>query len=111
MPVTVEAAKMNTKQEMILLAGLCALLVLLSLAGLVWTFVAGLLYPQITMDGLLLALVCLAMGGVFTVMLLWQASSAGWLEALKQRLARRKGEASAPAQPGGSGGASQGKPE
>jgi hypothetical protein len=61
------------------LAVLSAVLVALSLLGLVGDFVSGLMGPHITMDGLLLLLVCLMMGGLFTLMLLLIAKEAGWL--------------------------------
>lgn len=95
---------MNPKREALLLMALCAVLVLASLGGLVFGFTAGLFYPQIDMDGLLLLLVSLSMGGVFSLMLLWLANDAGYLEPIKARLKRKAREAEAapakvPAQP------------
>jgi len=82
---------MDLKKELLVLAGFCLVVVLLSLAGLVWIFAAGMiqigLQPpsfQADMDGLLLLLVCLSMAGVFAAMLLWIAWDAGWLEVLRR---------------------------
>lgn len=96
---------MNPKREALLLMALCAVLVLASLGGLVFGFTAGLFYPQMDMDGLLLLLVALSLGGVFSLMLLWLANDAGYLEPIKARLKRKPREteaapaAKAPAQP------------
>lgn len=72
---------MNPKREQVVLAGLCLLVMLLSLAGLVWAFLTGLLYPHLNMDGLLLVLICLTMAGVFKLMFFSVAKSAGWFDA------------------------------
>jgi len=58
------------------LIAICAVVVLLAVAGLVWTFATGL---EFNIDGLLMLAVCLMMGGVFSLMLLLLVKEAGWL--------------------------------
>ncbi len=70
---------MSAPRDVLILAALCAVIVLLSLLGLVWAFAAGLLYPHILLDGLLLVMICLMMAGIFSLMLLLLAKEAGWL--------------------------------
>jgi len=53
---------------MIEVAIIAIVMILLSVLGLVWDFASGLLGSG--MDGILLLLVCLAIGGVFTLQLL-----------------------------------------
>lgn len=56
-------------------------MVLLSVLGVVWDFVSGLIFSGV--DGILLLLVCLMIGGVFSLQILYlayerrKASSAG----------------------------------
>jgi hypothetical protein len=87
-----DTATMDPKREYLILAGICLFMMLLSLAGLVWAFFAGLLWPQIDMDGLLLALVCLTLAGVFQLLFFHLAKLAGWFDAwaLPGKLFRRK---------------------
>ncbi len=73
---------MTPKHEQLVLALLCLSITLLSLGGLVWAFPAALLAPQITMDGLLLVLVCLTMAAIFGAMFYTIAKRLGWLAAL-----------------------------
>ncbi len=70
---------MSATRGILGLVMVCVVIVLLSLLGIVWAFTAGLLYPHILLDGLLLVMVCLMMGGVFSLMLLMIAKQAGWL--------------------------------
>lgn len=77
------------------LVAICALVVVLTIGGLVWAFTSGLLYPQITLDGLLLVMVCLLMGGLFSLMLFLLAKQQGWLARLP--FPRRKSVAQAQA--------------
>ena len=70
---------MSAQREVLTLAAICAVIVLLSLLGLVWAFAAGLLYPHILLDGLLLVMICLMMAGIFSLLLLQVAKQAGWL--------------------------------
>ena len=81
---------MNAPRGALSLLVICAVIVLLSVLGLVWAVGAGLLYPQIQLDGLLLIMVCLMMGGIFSLMLLRMAQEYGWLP-------RRRSAAAAPA--------------
>ena len=81
---------MSTPRGVLSLAIVCAVIVLLSVLGLLWAIGAGLLYPQIQLDGLLLVMICLMMGGVFSLMLLRMALEYGWLP-------RRRSAVEAPA--------------
>ena len=67
---------MSQRNAILGLVGICLLVILLSLGGLVWDFATRL---EFDIDGLLLALICLMMGGVFTLMLGLVAKEAGWL--------------------------------
>src|SRR5713226_7574475 len=64
---------MSQRNATLGLVGICVLIILLSFGGLAWDFATHLEY---NIDGLLLILICLIMGGVFTLML---AMIAGWL--------------------------------
>ena len=59
------------------MAAMCGVVMLLSLAGLSWAVASGQLR---TMDGILLTLVCLLMGGIFSLLLVLQALSEGWIK-------------------------------
>ncbi len=81
---------MSVSRGILGLAALCAVIALLSLLGVVWAFVSGLLYPHILLDGLLLVLICLMMGGIFAGMLFVIAKDYGLfghLPFLRQRSA------------------------
>ena len=71
---------MEPRKEALALAGICAVAVLLSLGGLVWVFVGGM---GLSLDAIFLVLVCLMMGGLFSLMMLLQLKSAGLLPPLK----------------------------
>ncbi len=85
---------MSPKGEMLVLAALCVVVVLCSLGGLVWFFVLGLSLGGV--DPLMVLLICLMMGGVFSLQLYSLAKTAGWLESVK--LFRRKAPTAAPAE-------------
>ncbi len=87
---------MRSFREVLGLVVVCVLLILFAVAGLVWDFATGL---ELNIDGLLLLLVCLMIGGLFTLMLFLMAKEMGWL------LSRRKSaEGTAnPAKPAGQG--------
>ena len=77
------AAQMNSKRESLILALICLVVVLLSLGGLVYGVISGLIFARdvpFTLDGILLALVCLMMGGIFSLMLLVLALKEGWVK-------------------------------
>jgi hypothetical protein len=67
---------MDTQREGLGLVAMCAIVILLSVLGLVSAFVTGLVT---SVDGLLLLMICLMMGGLFTLMLLLTAKDEGWL--------------------------------
>lgn len=72
-----ERTAMNVKQQYMLYAASCVFVLLLCLLGIVWTFV-GRLYRDL--DGIMLLLTCLSLGGVFQLMLLYVAKEAGWIK-------------------------------
>jgi hypothetical protein len=62
---------------MFLLMIICAILALLALAGLVWDIWSGLISSGV--DGLMLLLVCLLIGGLFAAQAAFLARKAGLL--------------------------------
>jgi hypothetical protein len=70
----------NTMRAALTLLGICAFFILLSVAGLASDLVTRLLG---SIDGLLLAMVCLLIAGLFLLMLLVLASEAGFLPSRK----------------------------
>ena len=89
-----ELADMEPKKEALVLAGMSAVAVLLSLGGLVAIFTSRM---GLSIDAIFLALVCLSMAGVFSLMLLWQLKSAGMLPDIK--LKKPEKSAAAPTEP------------
>ena len=79
---------MSLTRSTLWLVALCAIVILLSLAGLVWAILVGM---ALTLDGLLLIFTCLTMGGLFFLMLLWLAKEHGWI-----KFPSKKAAASAP---------------
>jgi len=76
-----EADAMDQKKEAMILAGMCAVCVALSLAGIAWVFLGGM---GLTLDAIFMILVCLSMAGLFSLMLLLQLKAAGLLPARKK---------------------------
>jgi hypothetical protein len=76
MPEKTDTKEKMTTGELFELLGMCLVIVLLAVAGLASDFLTHLLS---SMDGLLLFMVCLLMGGVFSLLLLLYANDAGWL--------------------------------
>jgi len=74
---------------------LYAVLVVLSLLGIVWDIASGLLTSGL--DGIFLLLICLSMAGVFALMLLHTAKSMGLLKPLK--MFQRRAAKEKPAEP------------
>ncbi len=95
---------MSVPRDILVLVAICAVIVVLALAGLVGAFATRL---EFNIDGLLLLVVCLMMGGIFTLMLLLLAKEAGWLAWLP--FPRKKAAAGAPAATPANPGAGQGK--
>ncbi len=85
---------MSFKSDIMELLIVYAVLIVLSLLGIVWDISSGLLTSGL--DGIFLLLVCLSMGGVFTLMLLHAAKTLGLLKPVK--LFRRKAEKEKPAE-------------
>lgn len=71
-------------REIIALALLCLLLALGSLGVLAWAALSG---PIFSMDGLLLAAICLTLAAIFGLCFLWLATEARLWELLKSRRA------------------------
>lgn len=68
----------SAEREGIGLVAYCAIIIVLAVAG----FVAAFLTRLVTsVDGLLLLMICLMMGGLFSLMLLLTARDEGWLPA------------------------------
>jgi hypothetical protein len=85
---------------MVLLLVTCALVALLALVGLVWDVWSGLLTSGV--DGLLILLVCLLIGGVFAGQALLVARKAGWLPGNLPLPGRKRASAeNSPASPAG----------
>jgi hypothetical protein len=73
---------MNQKQESLIHLAICLLMILLSLGGLAYGVVSGLILARdaiVTMDGILLVLICLSLAGTFAALLLNLAVREGWL--------------------------------
>jgi hypothetical protein len=92
---------MGERLEVAELAAVCIIVIMFSIGGLVWAFFDGLLYPHILLDGLLLVLVCLLMGGIFSLMLFQLAKAEGWLAHLPflRKKVQTQAAASSPADP------------
>jgi bacteriorhodopsin len=86
---------MSFKSDIVELLILYAVLLILSLLGIVWDIWSGLLTNGI--DGIFLLLVCLAMAGTFALMLLHTAKTMGLLKPVK--LFHRKAAEEKPAEP------------
>jgi hypothetical protein len=67
---------MTTQRGILGLVGICVLIVLLSAAGLASVVLTHL---DLSLDGLLLIMTCLMMGGLFLLMLALIAKEQGWL--------------------------------
>lgn len=73
---------MNGKRESLVHLGICLLMILLSLGGLAYGVLSGLILARdalVTMDGILLVLICLSLAGTFAALLLNLAVREGWL--------------------------------
>jgi len=84
MPEKAEIKEKMTTGELFEFLGMCLIIVLLAVAGLASDFLTHLLS---SMDGLLLFMVCLMMGGVFSLLILLYANDAGWLPKRRRKSA------------------------
>jgi hypothetical protein len=77
----------------------CAIMIVLAVAGVVAAFLTRLVT---SVDGLLLLMICLMMGGLFSLMLFLTARDEGWLPA-RHKKSKSPAESSpaAPAKTGG----------
>jgi hypothetical protein len=77
-----ESLTMPNRREDLGLLAICAIFVVLSLAGLAAAFLTRLVT---NIDGLLLIVICLMMGGLFSLMVLGIAKEEGWLPSGKKK--------------------------
>jgi hypothetical protein len=73
---------MNQKQESLVHLGICLLMILLCIGGLVYGVASGLILARdaiVTLDGILLVLICLTLALTFAGLLLNLALREGWL--------------------------------
>jgi hypothetical protein len=68
---------MFDRQNNLLLLAICVIFTLLALAGIVWDITSGLLTSGL--DGIMLIMICLMIGGVFSLEILLVADDAGWI--------------------------------
>ena len=85
---------MPIRRESLGLLAICVLFVVLSLAGLAAAFLTRL---TTNVDGLLLIIICLMMGGLFSLTLLQLAKEQGWLPSRKKKQADPAAPAANPA--------------
>ncbi len=83
---------MSAQRAILGLVAVCAVVVLLAVAGLVAGFATRL---EFNIDGLLLIAVCLMMGGIFSLMLFLIAKEYGWLDHVPFLRKKRAVEATA----------------
>jgi hypothetical protein len=83
---------MEPKQEAWVLAGTCAVLALLSVAGLIWVFMSGM---GLAVDTIFMVLVCASMAGLFSFALIKELQSIGLLPHWKLGSAKKIAEAPA----------------
>ncbi len=89
-----------TRALRIEIAVISAVLILLSILGIVWDFTSGLLMSGI--DGIMLLFVCLMTAGIFALMLLVELQKAGIVPAFgkaKAAAAAKPAAAAPPAKP------------
>lgn len=87
---------MKLLQGMLGLAAICVVIIALCVVGAVFDFTSHL---GLDMDGILLLLTCLTIGGLFALMLLLVAKEQGWIPSRKKGAAANPGSAANPANP------------
>jgi hypothetical protein len=80
---------MKSSLTSLTLALICVIVILFSIAGIVANFVTRI---ELNIDGILLLLVCLVMGGLFSLMLFVLAREEGWLPRRKKAAAPDEGK-------------------
>jgi hypothetical protein len=90
MPENADNKEKMSTGELFELLGMTLAIILLAVLGLASDFITHLLS---SMDGLLLFMICLLMGGVFTLMLLMYANDAGWLPKRRRKSAEPAAQA------------------
>lgn len=96
---------MKPSLSSVTLALICVIVILFSIAGIVANFVTRI---ELNIDGILLLLACLVMGGLFSVMLFVLAREEGWLPARKKQESPAQ---AAPAKQAAAPGARKGAPQ
>jgi len=86
-----------TRALRIEIAVICAVLIVLSIWGIVWDFTSGLLMSGI--DGIMLLFVCLMTAGIFALMLLVELQKAGIVPAFGKARATPAAKPAAAAAP------------
>ncbi len=82
MSMEINNAAMTPKQESLMLAGICLFMLLLALGGLAYGVATGLIFASdalLTLDGILLVLICVSILVTFGGLLLNLAVCSGWL--------------------------------
>jgi predicted lipid-binding transport protein (Tim44 family) len=69
---------MFNRQNNLVLLAICVIFTLIALAGIVWDITSGLLTSGL--DGIMLIMICLMIGGVFSLEILLVANDAGWIK-------------------------------
>jgi hypothetical protein len=69
---------MFDRQNNLVLLAICVIFALISLAGIIWDITSGLLTSGL--DGIMLIMICLMIGGVFSLEILVVADDAGWIK-------------------------------
>jgi predicted lipid-binding transport protein (Tim44 family) len=69
---------MLDRQNNLILLAICVVFTLIALAGIVWDITSGLLTSGL--DGIMLIMICLMIGGVFSLEILMVADDAGWIK-------------------------------
>jgi hypothetical protein len=97
---------MKLLHGMLGLSAICVVIVAISVAGAVFDFTSHL---GLDMDGILLLLTCLTMGGLFALMLLLVAKEQGWLPSRKKESAATSAAPAAAKPPANPPAAGEGK--
>lgn len=69
---------MDPKKNHLELAVISLFFLVLSVIGIVWCFISGLLFSGV--DGILLIIICLMIAGVFALQIFLTALQAGWIK-------------------------------
>ena len=90
-----ETAEMSPSNERFVWIAFCGLIVLLSVCAIASAVLTDLIW---NIDGLMLVLACLAIGGLFSLFLFFVLKDAGWLPKRKRSLKALEGADAPPAE-------------